>query len=75
MRRQKKRSIDATSTVPPLLLATMNSVSSGSELDAACVIVRSSVVSRTVRRGYPSATPNTAAMTSAHKLLPPIPSR
>ncbi len=53
MRAQKKRSSDATSTVPPLLLATRNSVRAGSMRAAAPPIVRSSVVSSTKRSGCP----------------------
>jgi len=57
IRLQKKRSIDATSTVPPLLLATMNQVRSGVILAAAVVSVDSSVVSTTTSCGKPVATP------------------
>ena len=53
---QKKRSIEATSTVPPLLLATTNHVRSGSIRAAALVIVRSSVVSSTNSSGHPAHT-------------------
>jgi hypothetical protein len=57
IRLQKKRSSDATSTVPPLLLATTNHVRSGLICPAAAAMALSSVVSRTNSRGYPAVTP------------------
>ena len=72
---QNSFSIDAGSIVPPLLLATRKRVRAGSSVASTPVIAASSVVSMTTMRGKPSRTPYTARITSAHRLLPPIPSR
>src|SRR5687767_3538799 len=53
IRLQKNFSSDATSTMPPLLLATTNHVRSGFNSPTAPAIALSSVVSSTNSRGYP----------------------
>src|SRR5262245_5710587 len=68
-------SIEAGSMVPPLLLATRNSACSGSRRASAPAMAASSVVSMTTICGKPSRTPYTLRITSAQRLLPPMPSR
>src|SRR5260221_6107086 len=71
----KKCSSDVTSIVEPLLLATMNSVRAGAIASAARLTARSSVVSRTTRALPWAADGAVSRNTSAHRLLPPMPSR
>ena len=63
-----------TSTVPPDLLARMNSVRAGRMDFVTSRTAPGTVESRTQRRGNPRADPKVERRTSGPRLLPPMPS-
>ena len=70
---QKKLNMALGSTVEPDLLDTMNRVVAMSRLSSVFSITSGSVVSSTVREGWPSALGNILLKTSGQRLDPPMP--